>query len=61
MLSCGDRADLLDIDRIGDHFVPERGDNVGDQCEPVVSLVGDQNAEMRDSILSPQQRVAEQS
>ena len=52
MLSRRHRADLLDVDRVGDHFVPEPGDDLGEQCEPVVSLVGDQDAEVLDSVLS---------
>ena len=41
MLSCRHCPDLLDVDRVGDHCVPESGDDLAEQREPIVSLVGD--------------------
>jgi len=32
-------ADLFDVCRVGDHFVSETGDDLGEQCGLIVSLV----------------------
>jgi hypothetical protein len=42
----GHGADVLDLDLARDHFVPERGDDRGDESEPILPLVGDQHAEV---------------
>jgi hypothetical protein len=52
MLSRCHCSDLLHIDRVCDHFVPEPGDDLGKQGEPILSLVGDEDAEVVDSVLS---------
>ena len=44
-------ADLLDVDLAGDHLVTEPGDDLGEQLEPVASLVRDQDAEVLDPVL----------
>ena len=51
MLSRGHGADLLDVDLARDHLVAEPGDDLGEQLEPVASLVRDQDAEVLDSVL----------
>ena len=51
MFSRCDRPNLLDIDRARDHFMAEPGDDLGEQCKPVASLVGDQDAEVLNSVL----------
>ena len=47
----GDRADFSDVDLAGDHLVTETCDGLGEQLEPVASLVGDQDPEVLDPIL----------
>jgi hypothetical protein len=39
----GDRCDFSDIDLAGDHVVPEPGDDLFEQGEPVAPLIRDQN------------------
>jgi hypothetical protein len=40
LLRC-DRANLRDFNLASDHFIPESGDNLSEQCEPIVPLVCD--------------------
>jgi hypothetical protein len=42
----GDRADIFDVDFACGHLMAERGDDRGDEREPILALVGDQHAEM---------------
>ena len=50
------RADLLDVDLAGDHLVTETSHDLGEQLEPVPSLVRDQDAEGRDLRIAQQLR-----
>ena len=47
------RADLGDVRRACDHVVAEAGDELGDECDPVLPLVRDQDAQglVRHSLL----------
>ena len=49
VLPRGHRGDRRDVDLAGDHFVPEPGDNLGEQLEPITPLVGDQDAQVLNS------------
>jgi hypothetical protein len=45
-LAGGHRADLSDVDRPGDHLMPEAGNDLCEQLEPVAALIRDQDAEV---------------
>ena len=51
VFSRGDRPDFPNVDLGGDHLVTESGDDLGEQLEPVATLVGDQDAEVLDPVL----------
>ena len=54
----GQRADLGDVRRSGDHDVAQARDELGDQRDPVLSLVRDQHAQrMRPSSGAPVPRI----
>ena len=55
-LSRGDRADLSDFDLARDHLVPEPGDHLGEQLEPIAPLVRDQDTQMVNLILNHRER-----
>ena len=42
----GHRADVLDLDLARDHLVPEGDHDRGDKREPILALVGDQDAQV---------------
>ncbi len=46
MFPCSHRGDCCDVNLAGDHLVPEPGDDLGEQLEPVAPLVCDQNAQV---------------
>ena len=48
----GHRADLCDVDLARDHLVPEPGDDLGEQLQPVPPLVRDQDTQVRDLVHS---------
>jgi hypothetical protein len=46
----GHRSDVLHVDLPGDDLVAEGGDDGSDEREPILALIGDQDAEMIRSI-----------
>ncbi|MGD0713543.1 MAG: hypothetical protein ABSB24_05085 [Gaiellaceae bacterium] len=48
------RAGLPDLDLAGDHLVAEAGDEVGEQLEPVLTFVRNQNAQVCNLLLGYQ-------
>ena len=54
VLPRGHRGDRRDVDLAGDHFVPEAGDNLGEQLQPVTPLVGDQDTQVLNLVLDHQ-------
>ena len=49
-LPCRHRGDVGDVDLPGDHLVPEAGHHLGEDLQPVGSLVRDQDAEVVDPV-----------
>lgn len=52
MLSRCDGAHLRDVDRAGDHLVPEPGDDLSEQLKPVAPLVRNQDSQLLNLVLN---------